>query len=205
MTRILLLRHGDTTAGNKLTGRLKGFHLSEKGINQVYRIAAKLKELSGTFAIKKLISSPLERTLETAEIIGRHLNLIPEINQNLIEVDFGDWTGKTFEELEKEEQWHLFHSYRSLTKIPNGESFMDLQNRIIKEIEKLCLKFPEGNIVVVTHAEPIRSLIAFYISIPFDLTYKIKIDTGSLSIIRIDDKCSVETINFLNRSVNIDF
>ena len=93
--------------------------------------------------------SPLERALQTAEALARNMNL--EVRQSAAanEINFGEWTGKPFDELSGDERWQRFNSHRSMTTIPGGESFLEVQNRIVKEIESLALQQRDARVAIV--------------------------------------------------------
>ncbi|MGE5457806.1 MAG: histidine phosphatase family protein [Methanococcaceae archaeon] len=183
MITFLLIRHGDTMAGNTVPGRKPGVHLSSNGLKQAAQIAELLKDVP----IKHICCSPLDRTLETAGPISESHGLVLEINPGLLEIDFGDWTGKSFQELESIYEWKLFHIFRSGTRIPNGEMMIEIQQRMVTEIEKLRERFKSGIIAVVSHGDPIKTLIAHYAGIPLDYVLRVRIDTASVSVIKIDD------------------
>lgn len=183
MSKFYLVRHGNTNAGNRLVGRLEGFPLSDHGRKQIEATASHFLQ---NIKFSKFLCSPIVRTIQSAQIIYKYINQQPEINNNLIEVDFGVWTGKSFDELENEEQWKLFHSFRSGAIIPGGESIPQIQNRAVNLVLELYNSDPSGNNLIVTHAEIIRLILCYFAGIHLDYSYKIQIDTGSLSIISLN-------------------
>jgi len=193
MTRFYLVRHGNTNAGDRLVGRTEGFPLSENGREQINYIAGKyLKQVK----FDKFLCSPIERTRESARIICGYINMEPEVNQSLNEIDFGEWTGKSFDELEKDQNWKLFHSSRSTSQIPGGESIGNIYKRVVDLIVELNQSFPEGSVLLVTHAEVIRIIFSHFSGMHLNDSYKIRIDTGSLSILSINNGGAfIESIN----------
>jgi probable phosphoglycerate mutase len=183
MTTFYLIRHGNTTAGNIISGRNRGYHLSDNGQMQAARLG---ERLSGVH-FDAIYASPMERTQETAKAISEKHNMQPETLEKIIEVDFGDWTGKSFDELETIQKWKLFHTFRSGTRIPRGEHMIEIQMRMVSEIERLREKHPNGTVAIVSHGDPIRTAIVYYAGMPMDFMLRLNISTASVSIITVDD------------------
>src|SRR5689334_17035995 len=116
MALFYLVRHGtNDVLGKALAARLPNIHLNAQGLEEARRTAEALKGKG----ITRIISSPMERAYETAELLGQKLALRVEIFEDVNEIDFGDWSGKSMAELELLPGWKLFNSYRSGTRIPN--------------------------------------------------------------------------------------
>ncbi|HEX7774885.1 MAG TPA: histidine phosphatase family protein, partial [Pyrinomonadaceae bacterium] len=134
MTTFFLIRHASCSGlGQKLWGRTPGVCLNEKGKLQARQLAARFNGIE----LQALYSSPLERAIDTAETLARSMNLEVRLNPALNEIDYGDWTGKTFEILSMDERWRRYNARRSTTTIPGGESFLDVQSRVVKELDML--------------------------------------------------------------------
>ncbi|MGE5681579.1 MAG: histidine phosphatase family protein [Bacillota bacterium] len=183
MTTFYLIRHGNTTAGSKISGRDRGYHLSENGQQQAKNLGERLANVK----FDAIYCSPMERTMETAKAVAEKHNLEPQVLEKIIEVDFGDWTGKTFDELEKDQKWKLFHIFRSGTRAPNGEHMIEIQMRMVTEIERLRQLHPDGTVAIVSHGDPIRTAIVYYAGMPMDFMLRLNISTASVSIITVDD------------------
>lgn len=183
MTTFYLIRHGNTTAGSKISGRDRGYHLSENGQQQAKNLGERLANVK----FEAIYCSPMERTMETAKAVAEKHNLEPQVLEKIIEVDFGDWTGKTFDELEKDQKWKLFHIFRSGTRAPNGEHMIEIQMRMVTEIERLRQLHPDGTVAIVSHGDPIRTAIVYYAGMPMDFMLRLNISTASVSIITVDD------------------
>lgn len=184
MSDFYLIRHGhnDHLAQNLLAGRLPAVHLNDQGCAEADRLAAILS----TVGIQRIFSSPLERALQTAQPTSRRLNLKLEIAPEILEINFGDWTGRSLAELDSDPAWKNFNSYRSGTRIPNGETMLEAQSRMVSFLEKLQREFPRQNIALFSHGDPIKSVFAFYLGIPLDLFTRIEISPGSYSILRLE-------------------
>lgn len=184
MTTILLIRHGHTDwIGKALAGRTSGVRLSDAGRQQAVQLANRLRGMT----LQAIYSSPLERTLETAEPLGTALNLPIQAKPRLMEVDFGEWTGKTLQELESNPGWKRFNSLRSTFRAPGGERLPDVQVRMIDELEDLRTAHPDGAIAVVSHQDAIKAALVHYAGIPLDLFHRFEIHPASVSILQLAD------------------
>ncbi|MAT06765.1 MAG: phosphoglycerate mutase [Acidimicrobiaceae bacterium] len=180
-TTMLLVRHGQTpTTGQSLPGRAPGLHLADTGVRQAERAAERLAELS---RVDALYCSPLERTRETAKPIGKALGLTPKVRKGLLECDFGEWTGAKLKDLFKLPEWKTVQQAPSQFRFPGGESFTEMQVRIVTAIEELVREHPGGTIVCVSHADPIKAAMAHALGTHIDLFQRIVISTCSISAV----------------------
>jgi probable phosphoglycerate mutase len=183
MTTFLLIRHGETDyVGRSLAGRIPGIHLNPRGIDQAERLAERLSSLP----IRAVVSSPLERTLETASPLARRLGLEVQVREGVTELDFGDWTGQRFDALQTVPAWHWYNTFRSGTRIPGGERAIEVQARAVAELERLGLEHPQGMVALVSHADVIRAVLCYFAAIPIDLLLRVVIDPASVSVLAID-------------------
>lgn len=182
MTRILLVRHGHTELlGKVLYGRLAGMRLSERGKDEIQRLAAALKH---RFRLHEIVSSPLERASETAEAIAAAQERAVVFDDALLEIDFGEWTGTAFADLLPNERWKLYNRYRSVNAPPGGEFMLEVQMRAWKALERAIARQqhePEPNIAVVSHGDVIRGLLLLFLGMPLDFIHRIEISTASVS------------------------
>ena len=184
MTTFFLIRHALCDGvGHTLWGRTPGICLNEKGKLQ----ARQLAETCEGLRLDAVYSSPLERALETAAPIASCMRLEVRQSAALNEIDFGEWSGKTFEELAPDERWRHFNTRRSITTIPGGESFLDVQNRVVKEIDRLAQAHSEGRVAIVSHADPIKAAVSYFAGTPIDLIDRIEIWPCSVSVIAVDE------------------
>jgi probable phosphoglycerate mutase len=180
-TTVLLVRHGRTpTTGQLLPGRAPGLHLAEAGAKQAVRAGERIAELKRLDAI---YSSPLERARETAAPIGRATGLKVKIDKGLLECDFGDWTGAELKHLMKLPEWRTVQRAPSTFRFPNGESFTEMQLRIVNTLDRLRGLHAGGTIVCVSHADPIKAAMAHALGTHLDLFQRIVISTCSISAI----------------------
>jgi probable phosphoglycerate mutase len=180
-TTILLVRHGQTpTTGKVLPGRAKGLHLADEGHRQAATAAERIGALG---RIDAIYSSPLERAKETAAPIAAARGLKTQIDRGLFECDFGDWTGRELKELMKLPEWRTVQSAPSTFRFPNGESFTEMQTRMVTTLDKLRLQHPGGTIVCVSHADTIKAAVAHALGTHIDLFQRIVISPASVTAI----------------------
>ena len=180
-TLVLLVRHGQTpTAGKLLPGRAPGLHLAEQGVQQAQRAAERIAELTKVDAI---YASPLERARETAAPIAAARGMKVNIDKGLLECDFGDWTGAELKKLMKLPEWTTVQRAPSTFRFPNGESFTEMQTRMVSAVDRLRAKHAGGTIVCVSHADPIKAITAHAMGSHIDLFQRIVISTCSITAI----------------------
>ncbi len=180
-TTVLLVRHGQTpTTGKVLPGRAKGLHLADLGREQAEIAASRISELKNVAAV---YSSPLERAKETAAPISRALGLKTKIDRGLFECDFGDWTGKELKKLNKLPEWRTVQSAPSTFRFPNGESFTEMQTRMVSALDRLRAEHPGQTIVCVSHADTIKAAVAHAMGTHIDLFQRIVVSPASVTAI----------------------
>src|SRR3954471_12801732 len=180
-TLILLVRHGQTpTTGKLLPGRAPGLHLADTGHAQAQAAAERISALKQVDAV---YASPLERARETAAPIGKILGQKVLIDKGLLECEFGDWTGAELKNLMKLPEWTTVQRSPSTFRFPNGESFTEMQARIVGAIGRICRAHPGGTVVCVSHADPIKAAVAHAMGTHIDLFQRIVISTCSISAV----------------------
>ena len=181
VTTLLLVRHGQTpTTGKLLPGRAPGLHLAESGVGQAERAGARIAELKRVDAI---YTSPLERARETAEPIAKATGVKPKVERGLLECDFGEWTGAELKGLMKLPEWRTVQRAPSTFRFPNGESFTEMQVRMVSTLDRLRAAHHGGTVVCVSHADPIKAAMAHALGTHLDLFQRIVISTCSISAI----------------------
>lgn len=193
MTTFFLIRHASCSGlGQKLWGRTPGVCLNETGKLQAQRLAQRFNGIK----LQALYSSPLERAMETAETLARSMNLEVKLNPALNEINYGDWTGKTFDTLSTDEHWHRYNSRRSTAIIPDGESFLDVQNRVVKELDVLSHQHANACVALVSHADIIRAAVTYFTATPIDMIERLEISPCSVSVLALDEEsATLLTIN----------
>ncbi|HLJ17465.1 MAG TPA: histidine phosphatase family protein [Bryobacteraceae bacterium] len=192
--KAILVRHAAVaTKEFTLHGRLPGVSLSLEGQMQARRLATLLT----SWKPSAIYSSPLERTMETAaglreelarqEVGPEHFRITVQPEPALTEIDFGRWTGKTIASLEPDPEWKRFNLFRSGSRCPGGESMAEVQLRIVNLLDRLRSRHSGEAVVLVTHAEVVRSAVCFYLGVPLDLFLRIEIELASISVLRLED------------------
>lgn len=162
---------------------MPGVHLNLEGQKQADALARHLAQES----IQQIFSSPLERAIETAEPLGKQLGLEIKISDALTEINFGDWTGKTLEQLAPVQKWQQWNVFRSGALIPNGELMIEVQARMVKQIQTLRTEFPDGRIALFSHGDPIRSALVYFLGMTLDYLPRIEISPASISVLTVND------------------
>jgi broad specificity phosphatase PhoE len=188
-----LVRHGEhALQGRIIAGRSDGIGLSSRGRDEAAAVAERLAREK----IEAIYASPLDRTRETAAILASRLDLPVAVRDDLIELDFGEWTGLTFDQVRNDERWIPWRSCRSIAAIPGGESWRQVQDRAVAALFDLRRRHPAGAVALVTHGDVIRAALLFGLGMPLDLYNRIEVGTGSISTIRIEaDQIRIPALN----------
>ena len=191
MTRLLLVRHAPVaTTGKVLYGRERGHHLTKEGKTATRQLAQRLAGID----LQAVYCSPLERTIETATLLGTPHELAPVVEEQLIEVDYGKWTGQELKTLYKLPEWKTVVHQPSRMRFPGGESLAEAQLRGTRACEKLVGLHPDGAIAVITHADIIRLVLGFYLGQPLDLLSRITVSPTSVSVLGISKEGAVTVV-----------
>lgn len=178
-TRLVLVRHAVTAqTGPILSGRTPGIELSDRGREQAAAVATRL----ATLPVAAVYASPIERTTQTAEHIARHHDLPVLPLPGVLEADYGDWTGGTIADLAKTDLWKTVQRAPSRARFPNGESLVQMQVRMVSALETVVGEHTGSTIVVVSHADPIKSAIAHYCGMHLDQFQRIVVSPASVTV-----------------------
>ncbi len=182
---LLFIRHGQTTwnVEHRLPGQLPGITLNDNGRKQAARLADALHILP----INVIISSPLERARDTAEIIAQDRSLTVQLEPDLMDTNVGHWAGKVFDDLAKNDpDWKAF--VRDPTVAPEGvESFLQVQQRVVAAVERWCKQESTSTyLAFVAHADIIKLLIAHYTGLAAGRAATLFIDNASVSLVELD-------------------
>lgn len=167
MLTIYLTRHGETlwNRENRLQGWMDS-ELTEIGINNANKLGERLKEID----FRAIYTSPSERALKTAQQVNSVRDIPIFTEPDLKEIYFGEWEGKTKEEIEinfKKEYFDFWNSPNLYNHEPHkGESLTDFKNRVEKAVKGIMAKHPDGNVLMVSHAVVIRAIMSFIMNIP---------------------------------------
>lgn len=180
---IFLIRHGQTDWNREQ--RIMGARpipLNVMGIQQSEAMGRVLK----TVKLKAIYSSPLRRALQTAKAIARGSTLKVVEAPEVQEINYGQWVGKKFSEVKNEPAYLTYHSSPRDAEIPGGEKMEDVHRRAVGFIETLRKRHKEGKVVVVSHADVIKTILVHYLDLSLNDILKIRIDNASLSILHFN-------------------
>jgi probable phosphoglycerate mutase len=184
VTVLLLIRHAQTdTAGKRLTGVTRGIHLNERGRGEAVGLVSRLERVP----LHAIYSSPLERCRETASPLARDRGLAISARRGLLEVDYGDWTGRSISSLRRTKLWRVVQQAPSAVRFPGGESLLEVQARAVAEIELIAAAHRNGTVAIVSHADPIRLLVAYFTGMHADHLQRLSIDPASVSVVALAD------------------
>jgi probable phosphomutase (TIGR03848 family) len=179
-TRLILVRHAVTAhTGPLLSGRMPGIDLSDKGVGQAEAAATRLAKLP----IAAIYASPIERTTQTAQCIAAHHALDVSPLPGVIEADYGDWTGGKIADLAKTDEWRVVQVAPSRAQFPGGESIRAMQARMVDALDAIVAAHPHETVVVVSHADPIKSAIAHYTGMHLDLFQRLHVSPASATVL----------------------
>jgi probable phosphoglycerate mutase len=179
-TVVLLVRHARTaTTGKRLPGRAAGLVLSPAGRREAEAVAGRLAGVK----LAAVYSSPLERARETAAAIARPRRLAVRIARDLVDLDVGRWAGLTLRAARKRPEWAAIQRHPSGFRFPNGESFTDMQARMVAALGRVVARHPGETVVAVSHADPIKAVLAHALGIPLDLFQRLVVATASVSAV----------------------
>jgi len=184
LTQLLLIRHAQNewVKSGKLAGWTPGIHLNEEGKRQAEALGRRLASVK--FAA--LYSSPLERAVETAEAVARHHEgLQVRIDEGVGEVRYGGWTGGRIIQLARTRLWKVVQGYPSGARFPDGESFLEVQFRLISAIERIAAQHPGGRVAVVAHGDVIKLAVAHFAGMHLDLFQRLVVEPASISVIQM--------------------
>ncbi len=183
MTTLLLVRHGVTDAnrGGLLAGWSPGVHLADKGREQ----AAALAERLSSVPVAAVVSSPLERCVETAGALVAGRDLAVETDDDLGECRYGDWTGQELKKLAKDPLWKVVQAHPSAATFPGGEALRDTQARAVDAVRRINERLgPDATWIAVSHGDVIKAILADAFGLHLDLFQRIQVDPASLSVVR---------------------
>lgn len=181
VTTFFLIRHAEAEVfGRVLVGRTD-VHLSEQGRAHAQELAERLERAP----IHRIISSPRARARETAAPLAERLELAVELAAEFDEVEFGEWTGKTVEELEPDPTWQRMGQFRAGLRIPGGERHLDVQVRVIDLMLRLHERHADQGIALVGHREPIQLALAYFAGAPLELFDRFEVGHRSVTTIAL--------------------
>jgi broad specificity phosphatase PhoE len=179
-TTFFLVRHAaHDQVGSVLCGRMTGVNLGSVGREQARRLAARLANES----VASIQSSALERARQTAEPVAARVAQRVELNEGLMEIDFGAWSGRRFDDLERDSGWASWNKARAVSRPPDGETMLEAQARIVGAMERLGRAYPDRAVVLVSHGDVIKAALLYHLGLPIDSFARFDIDAASISTV----------------------
>jgi probable phosphoglycerate mutase len=183
-TTFFLVRHAaHDRVGTILCGRMPGVSLGPIGRSQAERLAARLANEN----VASVLTSPLDRARETAEPIAARFGRAPDICNGINEIDFGTWSGLSFDALAPDPGWVSWNNVRSISRPPGGETMLEAQARILGVIERARKAHPERAVVLVSHGDVIKAALLYHLGMPIDAYTRFEIDPASISTLLVSD------------------
>ena len=200
MTTFLLLRHAHSVANKAgiLAGQLEGIGLSKDGIAQVKKLTSSFENLK----IDRIISSPMQRCLETVEGIARSKRKRISIDKRLIEMNYGSWSGKKLSKLSRMKEWKVIQTKPSAFRFPQGESFKELEERIESLLKDLSRKYPKETILIITHGDIVKIAASLTVGSGLNNFQKFAVDPCSLTTLSWGSKARM-LLTFNQKIVSI--
>jgi broad specificity phosphatase PhoE len=200
MTTFLLLRHAHSVANKAgiLAGQLEGIGLSKDGIAQVNKLTSSFENLK----IDRIISSPMQRCLETVEGIARSKRKRISIDERLIEMNYGSWSGKKLSKLSGMKEWKVIQTKPSAFRFPQGESFKELEERIESLLKDLSRKYPKETILIITHGDIVKIAASLTVGSGLNNFQKFAVDPCSLTTLSWGSKARM-LLTFNQKIVSI--
>jgi probable phosphomutase (TIGR03848 family) len=189
---VLLVRHGRTTANASgvLAGWTPGVHLDEAGIAQAVAAGARLAPVP----IAAVVTSPLERTRETAEHLIGARDPSPELHldDRVGECHYGEWTNQPLKTLAKDPLWKVVQAHPSAAVFPGGEGLAQMSARAVQAVRDWNTRVtaehgPDAVYGVVSHGDVIKAILADALGVHLDSFQRIAVDPASVSVVRYTD------------------
>jgi len=184
VTTFYLIRHGDNDwIGRRLPGWSHGVHLNQRGRAQ----ALALVEVLRPVRFAAIYTSHLDRARETAAPLGRARRLRPRVRPALADPNPGRWQGQRLATLRRRRYWSVIERTPSQARFPGGESFLEVQARVVAQLETIAGEHGgrRSAVACFSHGDPIRLAVAYYLGLPIDLFQRIIIEPASITVLHV--------------------
>jgi broad specificity phosphatase PhoE len=198
-TTFYLVRHGHVGGpAQRLNGRAPGVNLSAGGRRQAERLAMRL----ASQRVAALYSSPMLRAVQTATTIASVTGMAVSVEDALDELDFGEWTNRSCDDLDGDPAWIAFNRVRGVSRVPGGESMAAVQARVVEWLTRTANGPHAGIVVAVSHADVIRAALGSCAGVGLDAVLRWRIAPASITevvlaglyveILRVNDTAHLE-------------
>lgn len=201
MTSIIFLRHGQAKNNTErlLAGRTEGVPLTDTGIKQAESIAGFIKEMK----VDHIYTSPIQRAKHTAEIVGNHNSIDPIVDERLIELDMGKFTGMKYDDIFSSHGNVFLKFYQGDVEIAHQgvETFAQVKSRVQSIVDHVVSQHSGKNVVLVTHMDPIKAMISSVLGLSPERMFELIVANASINVFKeYDGKLSLKAINVMNPS-----
>jgi broad specificity phosphatase PhoE len=180
--KLVLVRHGQTdfNVQHRLPGQLPGIPLNDEGRREARATAEAIRPLP----LRTIVTSPLERTMETAGFVNEQRALQLQQDRDLLDTNYGRFSGECYDELDKQSGAWARYSADPLYAPPGVESFAQVQQRAVRAAERWRHMRDAGEwVALVTHADLVKLIVAHYMGIPLGSVPRINMDNASVSLL----------------------
>lgn len=185
MTTFLLVRHAaHDWLARGVAGRLPGVGLNAQGLAQAQELVGRL----ATWSLEAIHCSPQQRTRESAAPLAAARGLPVHIDAGLDEIDFGEWTGATFDALREHPQWTHWVERRASAQPPGGERFAEVPRRAMAVLRRLVREHPDGNVLVVSHGDVLKAIVATVLALSLDRLERFEIAPASVTVVAMGEE-----------------
>jgi probable phosphoglycerate mutase len=183
-TTVFFVRHAPHVhQGRRYVARTPDIDLAERAGPILERLSQRLS----AERLDAVYCSPIRRARLTAEAVAGAYGLTPQTDPAFLELDFGDWTGRDEAEMEHVAEFQAWNRSKSTTAPPGGESALDMQARMVRGVEQVRRRHGDGRIAIVSHGDPIKGAIAFYLGLSVERIAAFEVEPGSVSCMVIGD------------------
>jgi probable phosphomutase (TIGR03848 family) len=197
MARVIFVRHAPTPeTGRVLTGRRPGVGLDETGI----AIAGAARDALREVRFASVVTSPVQRCRGTAAIVAEPHRVDPRVDAGFEEVDMGTWEGRTLQSLRRLKAWQTVQAAPSRFRFPDGETFHEVQARAVAAVERAAAAAGRRTVVVCSHADVIKLVLAHYLGQPLDLFQRIGCSPASISVVDLTPGLPAHIVQVNGRS-----
>ena len=183
-TIILFVRHVPHEHQDKVhVSRTEGVRLAKDAPERLARLGNRLRreKLAAVYA------SPVSRAIETAMAATERPREDIRVLDDFTEIEFGEWTGRSVAEVEKDPRHTVWNTVRSLARPPGGETMWEVQARMVRGVEAIRRDHPEQTVAVFSHGDPIKCAILYLLGMPLDFYDRIDVDPGSITTTVVGD------------------